>query len=199
MISIKEIIGFWFRWLGTVLLFGLMFLLGVGGIGLILLLASIFFTIPAWLIIVFFIPLFPIAYILEHVFKWHYNPLWWFLNYTEDGDKGADWWLEREELKKGNAAALVRWWIRNNAWNFKLLFKPYWAAGETEDFLVIKNTLINPKHRFSNADKAKGVYGVHHIYYRVNGVVYGKFSVATPKVEFQIGVNSYRYKFMFKL
>jgi hypothetical protein len=198
MITTNEIIGFWLRWFGIVLLFGVMFLLGVGGIGLILLFASIFYDIPTWLIIVFSIPLFPVAYTLEHLFKWHYNPLWWFLNYTTDGDNGADWWLKKKNLKKGRISTFIRWWLRNNAWNFKLLFKPEWDAGQVDVFLKITNTLINPKHRFTNADREDGIYGVHHIYYRINGKVYGRYSRANAKREFQIGVNGDRYKLIIK-
>ena len=135
-----------------------------------------------------------IAHILKHVFK--VKTKFWLLNDTEDGDYGADWWLEREGLKPSLYSAF-RWWWRNLAWNYLLLKTPYWDGGNAEEFRVLECTL-NPidmtDGRWTKADKSEGIYGVNYYCYRIKGKVFCNYSKATENIEKQFGAGGNEFR-----
>ena len=148
-----------------------------------------------------------VAYLLKHVFKVKWRM--WLLNDTVDGDYGADWWLKREGLKPGVVSAWL-WWWRNMAYNYLLLVLPDWNNGEVDDFLQInliipKKQMLDEKGRynaFTKANKEKGIYGINHYCYLLNGKVYCNYS-RTIKflglvIELQFGAGGNEYRFFVK-
>jgi hypothetical protein len=135
------------------------------------------------------ITLFPLAYLFRYHIGW--DLFWILLNDTEDGDFGAEWWLKREGLTEGFFTAWL-WTIRNPAWNYHSLVKPEWT-GEYTDVRTIKNT-FNTKNPLLWASHEIGFIGTNHVYYRVNGEVYGRFSWASKTKTFQAGTNGKRYQ-----
>lgn len=137
----------------------------------------------------------PIAYLLRYALKWKQNPLSLYLN--DETDFGEDWWLMRERLEPGLWSA-VRWWLRNPAWSFiKSIEIP--THREIYDIRTIKRT-ITTGHKLTNANRDKGIYGVNHVYYRLNdGKVYGRYSRANKKRELMLGVGNRRYVLRVKI
>jgi hypothetical protein len=168
MITNSAIFKFWFRFFGVQFLY----LLAI---------------IPS-------IVLFPVSYFFRYVIKRDW--FWLLLNSTEDGDFGADWWLNREKLNKSFWSAW-RWTIRNPAWNFHELIKPEWNGTYT-DVRTINNT-IGGKNPLVWASHYAGVYGLNHVYYRVNGKVYGRFGYAKKGTTIQAGTTGNRYNLKFRI
>lgn len=132
-----------------------------------------------------------------------------FMNDTKDGDYGADWWLEDKGLKPGLLSALL-WWKRNHSWNYIMRYPPSWAGGSVDrdengddEFLILELTIPEEQmydskgryNRFTKASSTKGILGVNHFVYRLDGKVWFNYSKATKyyKVQFGAGGNEYRY------
>ena len=141
---------------------------------------------------------FPLAYYLRHKvgLTGKQNPLWLFLNYTEDSDWGLSHYKDNPpERTFKNALA---WYKRNKAWNFVLLFKP--NTGEIED-LELYTTVQGREYHIDWPNKDTEKWGKLKAYYRVEGTVYGRYGFAKPTgliKEFQIGSSGNRYKFRMK-
>lgn len=151
-------------------------------------------------IIISFIPmsilsivLFPVSYLFRYKIKKDWFKL--LLNDTVDGDFGADWWLEENNLTKSFWSAW-RWTCRNSAWNYKISIKPKWNGGKTDWFKTVKNTLVG---KWTWADRDKGYYGFNHCYYIIENIMYGRLSYATEYFELQLGAAGNRYKFRIKI
>lgn len=169
-IRLTEIISFWCEWVIIQIVYGF--------------------------VIIIAIPLFPIAYLLRYQFEVKWNPLWWVLN--DETDFGEQWWLEREGLTEGVKSAF-KWWRRNPCWNFNNMFKPKWT-GDYTDLRVIKNTLTEERESpLDWADRYKYRWGVNHVYYRVEGTVFGRYSYASTNIEIRLGSGGKRYKLWVKL
>ncbi len=144
-------------------------------------------------------PFLPIALILKY--KFGVKGIW-LLNDTKDGDFGDPKELEKSgHTNKPKWFKFIWWWKENHSWNFILLFNPPWYGGEVEKFLTIKNTLESTD-RFDWANKDEKNYGVNHCYYGIDGLVYGRFSYASPTgliKELQLGAAGNRYKLRLKL
>lgn len=143
------------------------------------------------------------AHILKHVFKVKIK--FWILNYTVDGDYGADWWLEEKGYKKRNLWTAFLWWWRNHSWEWISFFNPPWKAGEVDRdekgndiFETIKSTITTYKNgRFSRASKNNK--GVHAIAYKINGEVFCQYSKANWLYTIQIGTGGSEWRFRAKL
>ncbi len=140
--------------------------------------------------------LFPLSYWMRY--KVQVDLFYYLLNSTKDGDYGADWWLEREGLKKSFWSAW-RWTLRNPAWNFNEIIKPVWTGYYT-DVRVIENT-IGGDNPLIWADHYSETYGTNHVYYRVKGKVYGRYSTTELAIgkRFQAGTEGKRYNLRFTL
>ena len=146
-------------------------------------------------------PLFPIAYFIRHKLgvEGKKNPLWILLNYTQDSDWGLSHYKENPPKKTFWNA--LKWYIRNPAWNFKLLFKPNWSDGEAEIFETVKDTISPSENRWVWANKDLGILGERLIYFQIKNKVYGRYSYAGTGFlikEIQLGASGNRYKFRFK-
>jgi hypothetical protein len=134
--------------------------------------------------------LFPISYFFRYVLK--IDLFYYLLNSTEDGDFGAKWWRDREGLKPSFFTAW-RWTLRNPAWNIHEVLKPKWNGAYT-DVRTIKNT-IGGRNPLAWASHYTDTYGTNHVYYRVDGKVYGRYSTTEIKYgqTFQAGTTGQRY------
>lgn len=207
-ITKTERVLFWIK-LGLIQIrYGLVIATGFPVYALLLLICSYWFgfSTPIFVYIILSIPLAPLAFFITYVLGIKRHPLTYLLNSTKDGDFGAEWWLKREKLQPGKLSAL-RWWFRNPAWNFNEWFNnTNFEAAFITDVLTIKNTIPKPtnprelsKHVFYWANKESGHFGTNHLYFRVKGVVFGRFSSRTLKREFMAGAGGNRYEFRFKL
>lgn len=136
-----------------------------------------------------------LAYFLRYVVKWKNNFLWFLLN--DETDFGDPVWLDKNDLQPGLWTAF-RWYLRNPAWNFiKSIKTP--SHDEISDIKTIKKTFTS-ENRLTNANRDKKIYGVNHVYYRLeDGKVYGRYSRANKKTELMIGVGNGRYVFRWKI
>ena len=152
------------------------------------------------LVILLGIFLFPIAYFIRHVLnvEGKKNPLWWWLNYTEDNDWGLSHY--KDTPPKRNFWNALKWYQRNPAWNFILLFPL--DNGDIE-ILELYTTVDNRRYHIDWP--TEGRYGTLKTYYRVNGDLRGRIGFATPKNkiknlfvrEFSFGTSD-RHKFIVK-
>lgn len=141
------------------------------------------------------------AVIWDFISKNYLGSKVWYasMNDTEDGDFGSEKWRKEKGYKK-NWWAAFNWWFRNICWNYISQFNPPWYAGEVQEFLTITDTLTSKDEygRFTRADKTKGIYGTHHIAYRIDGQVYTQWSHANKVFHLQIGTGGSEYRFRMK-
>ena len=147
--------------------------------------------------------LFPIAYFLRHKagIEGKRNPLWFLLNYTEDSDWGLSHYKNKPPSKTFWNA--LKWYVRNPAWNFKMLFRPKWRAGEVDHFEHVKFTLQRNElvNDWTWANKDLRIFGTNHLYYKIEGTTYGRYSYASRSGmlrEIQMGAAGNRYKLRIK-
>ena len=165
-----KILIFWLRYVAVELLYGLAFFVGIF--------------------------LFPIAYLCKYELKT--NAFSWFLNSTEDGDYGAAWWRNREGIEDKDFWVAMRWWYRNPTWDFRMLLKPKWT-GDVFHTYTKKNTLEDKTNALAWATRDDGIYGTNHVYYIVDGTLYGRYSHAAPGFEFQAGSGGDMWRFRVKV
>lgn len=130
-----------------------------------------------------------------------------FLNYTKDGDFGAEWWLEREGLEPGLWSAIL-WWIRNHSWEYIISFLVPSTSDKNKIHVIYPEGLNDIEKRDVYADlmqwsdRSKGIFGMRYIFYTgelEDGTVVdcARFSYANKFFTFQIGSGGDRYKFLF--
>jgi hypothetical protein len=133
--------------------------------------------------------LFPISYFFRYKTPWD---IFFFLlsNDVDDGDIGAEWWLEKNNLKPGFWTSW-KWTIRNSAWWFKnVVFVPKWDAEKYKIVLIVANTIDHPMRWVSQSMR-----GINHCYYRVEGRLYFRFSFTNNLINMYFGMGSKRYVF----
>lgn len=137
-----------------------------------------------------------VAFIAKHHFGSKFQ--FWWLNDTEDGDWGAEWWLRDYGYKKGYWSA-INWWFRNHSWNFiTSAFTPKWRKGKVDVFREVFRRGVIPTEeygRFTRADKKTKNYGIKLIAYRIDDVVEFQFSFACKWINVHLGAGGERYRF----
>lgn len=133
------------------------------------------------------IPLVPVAFLLKHKFGINVPPFKWMLNDTIDGDYGDPNWLNRMGLEPGLWSAF-RWWWRNPVWNFKLLFAPK-SHAESTIIKVFKHEVGPTPFMWVRQD----LRGTNHLYYIIDGTLYGRFSYCNDYINIYLGIGGRRH------
>lgn len=119
-------------------------------------------------------------------------------NDTKDGDFAPDWFMPKF---KRSIITTICWWFRNHSWNFLNAEVPEWDHGKVDEFKIIELTIEyesmkedNRYNKFTKANKNKGIYGINHYAYRLNGKVFVNYSKATEKRETQLGAGGNEWR-----
>jgi hypothetical protein len=137
------------------------------------------------------------AFVAKHYFDVKFR--FWWLNDTEDGDYGADWFMPK--WKRSWFTAFC-WWFRNHSWNFITYeFTPVWENGKADAFRTIWKWRVvdNEEYgRYTRAHKKDKNYGIKFIAYRIGETVEFQFSAACRIFQLHIGAGGDRYRFNWK-
>lgn len=136
--------------------------------------------------------LFPIAYFFRYKTKWD---LFFFLlsNDPNDGDRGGQWWLQKNNLSPGFFTSW-RWTMRNPAWWYKSsVFIPDWDLDNYTIVKVLSNTVSNPMEWVK-----QDMRGKNHCYFKSKGNLYFRYSCTNKYINTYMGVRKNRYVFKFR-
>jgi len=151
----------------------------------------------------FFSSLVIIAHFLKHVLKVNVIPFKWMLNDTEDGDYGAEWFLEYINtkniptllglitIKKGLYSAFW-WWWRNPVWKFKYLLIPNQGSFRGIHIIKFDSTTKNVQPWVTKTER-----GTNHFYGTVNGQFNGRYSFTNDSYNIMLGHDT-RYIFKYR-
>lgn len=135
------------------------------------------------------IVLFPIAYFFRYKTRWD---IFFSLlsNDPNDGDKGGQWWLQKNNISPGFFTSW-RWTIRNPAWWYKTsVFVPKWDRDNYEILKIIANTVSSPMD-WVEAD----MRGKNHCYFTSLGNTYFRYSYTNKYISTLMGARQSKYVF----